>query len=170
MNSSKLSFLAILSGTVIISGCSSARLDEPTAQMPSVYKAAPVAKVQQSDLPPPAPVVEDADAGANKQVASLEPPENALELTPASVAGVWRASIGGTSCQIATPQTKFGQGYRAGPMRCPGLFSDVKSWAISGKKLSFFDSAGNPIAALYSEATGGFSGQTTSGQTVVLSR
>ena len=48
-----------------------------------------------------------------------QPPAGAPDLTASSVAGVWNATVSGQSCKVATPQTKFGQGYRAGPLRCP---------------------------------------------------
>ncbi|WP_367717494.1 hypothetical protein AB2N04_05165 [Nitratireductor sp. GISD-1A_MAKvit] len=42
---------------------------------------------------------------------------NAPEVSTGSVAGVWSVNVAGQSCRVATPQTKFGSGYRAGP-RC----------------------------------------------------
>ncbi|NWP56899.1 AprI/Inh family metalloprotease inhibitor, partial [Escherichia coli] len=84
-------------------------------------------------------------ASQGTQVASL-PPANAPDITAGSVAGVWNASLAGQSCKIATPQTKFGQGYRAGPLRCPGELANLSSWAVSGKQLTLYDAAGGTVA------------------------
>ena len=48
-----------------------------------------------------------------------EPPAAAPDLTAGSVAGVWNASVSGQTCKVATPQTKFGAGFRAGPLALP---------------------------------------------------
>jgi hypothetical protein len=150
---------------------------------PAPLRAAPSGAVSQSQLPPPgganqfpsapntgAPAAAAPNAApGNTQVASL-PPENAPDLTPGSVAGVWNASMGGQSCKIATPQTKFGQGYRAGPLRCPGELANLSSWSVSGKQLTLYDAAGGTVARLYSSGSAKFDGQTSGGQNVSLSR
>ena len=134
--------------------------------------------VSQSELPPPdnfpaAPnnsVSSSAPQQQQTEVASLQPPANASDLTPGAIAGVWKASVGGLNCQIATPQTKYGQGYRAGPLHCPEAFSKVASWAVSGKQLNFYDGAGSAVATLYSAGPSRFEGNTVNGQAVILSR
>ena len=94
----------------------------------------------------------------------------AADLTAGSVAGVWSVSVAGQSCRVATPQTKFGQGYRAGPLGCPAPMDGVKSWNVAGKQLSLYDESGNALARLYSSGAERFDGQTTSGQPISLSR
>ena len=79
---------------------------------------------------------------------------NAPDLTPSSVAGVWNVSVSGQSCQVATSQTKFGEGYRAGPLRCPAPVDGVKSWNVAGKQLSLYDESGSVVARLYSSGAG----------------
>ena len=117
---------------------------------------------------PDAPGGEDGLEGSQTQVAALE--QNAADITTGSVAGVWNASISGQSCRIATPQTRFGQGYRAGPLRCPAPLDGVKSWNVAGKQLALYDDGGNVLARLYSSGGERFDGQTTSGQPISLSR
>ncbi len=68
------------------------------------------------------------------------------------------------AARFATPQTKFGQGYRAGPPRCPGELANLSSWAVSGKQLVLYDAAGGAVARLYSSAPSKFDGQTSGGQ------
>src|SRR5690606_14920104 len=115
-----------------------------------------------------APGAENMPSGQNTQVAALE--QGAAEISSGAVAGVWNASVSGQSCRIATPQTKFGQGYRAGPLRCPAPLDGVKSWNVSGKQLALYDGNGSVLARLYSAGGSRFDGQTSSGQPVSLAR
>ncbi|RWE29183.1 protease inhibitor Inh/omp19 family protein, partial [Mesorhizobium sp.] len=108
--------------------------------------------VTQNQLPPPAA------------------PAGAADLTAASVAGVWNASVSGQSCKVATPQTKFGAGYRAGPLHCPSPIDGIKSWNVSGKQLTLYDENGGPLARLYSSGGEKFDGQTSNGLPISLTR
>ena len=166
-----------------LAGCQSDRfsgMDSRGAPPPLV--GAPAGQVTAGQLPPPGqPGATDpsqfpeAPGGQNAQqqppetqVAALE--QNAPEITTGSVAGVWNASVSGQSCRIATPQTRFGQGYRAGPLRCPAPLDGVKSWNVSGKQLALYDDNGGVLARLYSSGGERFDGQTSSGLPVSLSR
>ena len=179
MGTLKVNLLAVAAVGIVLAGCQSSRMDTVDApSAPAPLQAAPSGSVSQSKLPPPGgnqfPTAPNTAANApgapaNTQVASL-PPENAPDLTVGSVAGVWNASMGGQSCKIATPQTKFGQGYRAGPLRCPGELATLSSWSVSGKQLTLYDAAGGTVARLYSSGSSKFDGQTSGGQNLSLSR
>ena len=117
---------------------------------------------------PAAPGTDGTETPGDTQMASLG--ESAPEISAGGVAGVWNASVSGQSCRIATPQTRFGAGYRAGPLRCPAPLDGVKSWNVSGNQLSLYDEGGNALAQLYSAGSESFQGQTSSGQPVSLSR
>lgn len=166
-----------------LSGCMGSRLGSlnTAPRAPAPLAAAPTGTVTASQLPPPAaagtaggaafPEAPDAPGGTplseeELQVAAASAPE----ITAGSVAGVWSASVAGQSCRVATPQTKFGQGYRAGPLRCPAPLDGVKSWNVSGKQLALYDEGGNVLARLYSSGDARFDGQTTTGQPISLSR
>lgn len=183
MGISKASLLSLAAAGILMAGCQSSRfgnLDTVSpAPPPSPLQAAPAGSVQKGNLTAPdvsqyptAPT--DSMSGGvpgagGTQVASL-PPETAPTLTAGSVAGVWNASLGGQSCKIATPQTKFGQGYRAGPLRCPGELANLASWAVNGKQLTLYDGSGSTVASLYSSGASRFDGQTSGGQSLSLSR
>ncbi len=81
-------------------------------------------------------------------------------MTVGAVAGVWSVSTGGGACKVATPQTKYGQGFRAGDAEMPGDMANVKSWNVAGKQLVFYDENGGKIATLYQSSPGKFDGQT----------
>lgn len=178
MTYSKSSLIIFASAAILLSGCTTSRFENNNVDNypPAAIPRAPMSgSVEQSDLPPTGdyPNMPNNSAlsnGAQSQVAIATAPANASDLTPASVAGVWTATVGGMKCRIATPQTKYGQGYRAGVLQCPAAFSNVNSWAVSGKQLNFYDSAGNAVASLYSSNPSRFEGRTTSGLPVVLSR
>jgi len=153
-----------------------------TTPPPAPIRAAPSDPVSQTPLAPPEGYSTEypsaPSGGGDTQMAGLDPqPQGSwdaitsgIELTPALVAGVWRAEVDGLPCQIATPMTKFGQGYRAGPMRCPVALTGVNSWNIEGTRLVFYNREGAVMAQLSSSNGTGFSGRTVSGSTLTLSR
>lgn len=165
---------------LVLAGCQSdrfSRIDSRPAPLP----AAPAGTVTAGQLPPPvqpgttdpsqfpeAPGTAGNEPADGTQIAALE--QNAADISAGSVAGVWNATISGQSCRVATPQTRFGQGFRAGPLRCPAPLDGVKSWNVSGKQLALYDEGGNVLARLYSSGGSRFDGQTSSGQPVSLSR
>ena len=170
-----------------LAGCTSSRLSGDNSLEP--LTAAPSGVVQQSQLPPPtkptAPQVATTDpsqfpaapttpgaasatTATGTQVASAAP--SGPDLTVSGVAGVWNVNVAGQSCKVATPQTKYGQGFRAGPLRCPGEVANVKSWNVSGKQLTLYDESGSAVARLFSSGGAGFNGQTTGGSAISLTR
>lgn len=185
MGISKASLLTVAVAGILMAGCQSSRFDNQNANYPAVpLRPAPSGTVQKQPLTPTNPnqfpaaptTTTGMDGNMNaglpesgQQVASL-PPETAPTLTAGSVAGVWTANLSGQSCKIATPQTKFGQGYRAGPLRCPGELASLASWAVNGKQLNLYNANGDTVASLYSSGAGRFDGQTSGGQPLSLSR
>lgn len=163
-----------------LAGCQSQRFSGVDTQ-PAPLTPAPAGTVTAGQLPPPvqpgttdpsqfpaAPGATTTNPTDPSQVAALE--QAAPEITSSSVAGVWNASVSGQSCRVATPQTKFGQGFRAGPLRCPAPLDGVKSWNVEGKQLALYDESGGVIARLYSSGEGRFDGQTTTGVPLSLTR
>jgi hypothetical protein len=179
MTFSKTGLVAVSLAALIASGCSTSRFSSMDDQQPAPLPPAPAGTVTGNLLPPPAaPGTADASqfptAPANSQVASLPPdgsaPAGAPDLTAASVAGVWNASVSGQSCKVATPQTKFGAGYRAGPLHCPAPIDGIKSWNVAGKQLTLYDENGGTLARLYSSGGEKFDGQTSTGLPISLTR
>lgn len=170
---SKLGLVAASFMALAVAGCQSSRFSEPSTA-PAPLPPAPSGTVTGGSLPPPitpAPASQFPTA-PQTQMASLPPQAaaNAPDITAGGVAGVWNASVSGQSCRIATPQTKFGQGFRAGPLRCPAPLDGVKSWNVSGKQLTLYDENGGTLASLYSSGDARFDGQTSNGLPVSLSR
>ncbi len=173
--------IVAIGAALLASGCSSTRFSSMDNTRPEPLQPAPSGTISSNQLPPPTgpsvpgdPSQFPAAPQQNTQVASLPPdgsaPATAADLTPASVAGVWTVNVSGQSCKVATPQTKFGQGYRAGPLRCPAPVDGVKSWNVAGKQLTLYDQDGGTLARLYSSGGGRFDGQTSNGQPIALTR
>ncbi|PWJ74819.1 protease inhibitor Inh [Pseudaminobacter salicylatoxidans] len=179
MSFSRAGLLAVSLAALVAAGCQSSRMSSFDSQ-PAPLTPAPTGQVTTGQLPPPvAPGSTDASQfpaapGTETQVAALPPSSGpaagAPDLTAGSVAGVWNVNISGQSCRVATPQTKFGQGYRAGPLRCPAPVDGVKSWNVAGKQLTLYDENGGTLARLYSSGPEKFDGQTESGLPISLSR
>ena len=190
----KSAALAALS-MLLLAGCQSTRMDSIDTAPTPVY-AAPAGTVTQNQLPAPsspapvvvgqatpgviAPGISDPNAfpaapvAPGAPAAGTKPVEVAsaggADVTVSSVAGVWSVSLAGQNCKVATPQTKYGQGFRAGPLKCPGEMANVKSWNVAGKQLSLYDENGATIARLFTTTPGRFDGQTTGGSPISLSR
>ena len=187
MGLTKTGALAATLLALALAGCQSerfSRLDTRQPVAPAPLSPAPVGTVTAGQLPPPTQPGVQAGAvnpsqfpaapgattqpAAGTQMTAVDP--NAPELSAGSVAGVWNASVAGQSCRIATPQTSFGQGYRAGPLRCPAPLDGVKSWNVEGSQLALYDDSGGVLARLSSSGPEAFDGQTSTGQPVSLSR
>jgi hypothetical protein len=157
---------------VLLAGCQSSRFNQVESR-PAPLPAAPSGTVSSATLPPPAtptpPTVTD-PALDQMAAAPAAPPVDAPDLTPGTVGGVWTVSVSGQSCKIATSQTKYGSGFRAGPLRCPAPVDGVKSWNVAGKQLSLYDENGGVMARLYSSGPEKFDGQTESGVPISFSR
>jgi len=176
---SKTGIAALAVAALLATGCNSTRLSSMNTQAEPL-EAAPAGQVTASALPPPAaPGTTDPSAfptapGASTDMAALpsatDAGANAPDISAGSVAGVWNATVSGQSCKVATPQTKFGAGFRAGPLRCPAPVDGVKSWNVVGKQLSLYDESGSVLARLYSSGPSKFDGQTSTGLPISLSR
>ncbi len=172
--------LVLTAAAVVMAGCSSARfssLNTRSTRIAEPLQPAPAGTVTAGQLPPPdGATVNDPTAfpeapGATDTTQPIDvAAANAPELTPGAVAGVWNATVAGQGCRVATPQTKFGQGFRAGPLRCPPPLDMVKSWNVEGKQLALYDQDGGVLARLYSSGNERFDGQTAAGLPVSLTR
>lgn len=169
MLTTRTAAIVVAVATLALAGCQSSRMSSLDTQ-PAPLPPAPSGKVTNQDLPPPAAATQTPPAETQTQVASAEPPANAPDVTVNTVTGVWKASVGGQSCQLATSLTKYGSNNRAAALRCPAPLDSVKAWNVSGKQLTLFDDGGSPLARLYSTGAEKFSGQTTTGTAISLSR
>ena len=177
MPNSKSALMAVSLAALALAGCTSERFSPAGSnRAPAPLAAAPSGTVTSNQLPPPSAATNASEfpeaPQQDTQVAALDPnaAANAPDVSTGSVAGVWNVNVSGQSCRVATPQTKFGAGYRAGPLRCPAPMDGVKSWNVEGKQLAFYDANGGVLARLYSSGGERFDGQTTSGQPISLTR
>ena len=180
MTFSRPGLIAVSLAALLAGGCSSTRFSSMDSTQPAPLEPAPSGTISSSQLPPPAqPGASDpsqfpAAPQNNTQVAALPPngaaPAGAPDLTASSVAGVWNVNVSGQNCKVATPQTQFGSGYRAGPLHCPPPMDSVKSWNVAGKQLTLYDQDGGTLARLYSSGGEKFNGQTSNGLPISLTR
>jgi hypothetical protein len=177
MTFSRSGLIAVSLSALLASGCSTSRF--PSDTTPEPLTPAPAGTVTGDALPPPTGPAAGSQfpsaPGTTTDIAAATPapaapPPNAPDVTATSVAGVWNATVSGQSCKVATPQTKFGAGFRAGPLRCPAPLDGVKSWNVAGKQLALYDADGGVLARLYSSGAERFDGQTQSGVPISLSR
>lgn len=167
----KINTLALMVVALAASGCMRMGEENTYPVYRGNYGSVPPQEVIQSELPPPGGASNMMTAPNENYISSTNASlTNGAAIMPAAISGVWRASVNGMTCQIATPQTKFGNFYRAGPLHCPAALGAIRSWAIvNNNQLVFYDANGGSVATLYSNGSG-FNGQTATGSPVTLSR
>ena len=167
MTFSRTGFLAVALASLALAGCQSDRMS--SLGQPAPLPASPAGTVTSTQLPPPAGPAGQFPAAPGSQMAAA-PATTAPDLTAGGVACVLNATVSAQTCKVATPQTKFGAGFRAGPLRCPAPIDGVKSWNVSGKQLTLHNADGSVLARLYSSGPEKFDGQTESGLPISLTR
>ena len=137
--------------------------------------------------PPPGTVLgpdgEAIAADDAQQLASLEPtPEEvaqaarqaeteAVDIQPSDLAGGWRVSSGGSSCQLITSQTAWTGGFRASTRGCANpTLASIGAWNVNGRQVVLLDGEGTQIATLFGASKTQFNGQTTTGQAISFGR
>lgn len=177
----RIGMVAVTFAALTLAGCQSQRFAPMQSQgrVAQPLTPAPAGTVTSQQLPPPGGPTDPgafpepprgADASSSQQVASAAGAAGGAPLTAGRIAGVWDVSVSGQGCRIATPQTRFGQGFRAGPLRCPAPLDSVRSWNVDGSQLALYDQSGSVLARLYHSGGERFDGQTTNGQSVSFSR
>lgn len=171
---SKSVLVAVVLCSTALAGCQSSRMSSMGTQ-PEPLPAAPSGTITSGQLPPPAAPGGFPEAPQNPQVAAVSPtpatpPANAPAVTKNAMLGSWNTSVSGSSCQVFLSLTKFGNASRGGSRGCSGDMQRMRSWDVQGSQVVMFDETGNQLASLYSSGANRFDGQTTSGQSISLSR
>lgn len=181
--------LAVSLAALTLAGCQSSRFgsvySRPPAQTYEPLTPAPVGGVEQGQLPPPGSAAGTADPSQFPD-APLAPGEVAgetgdgsgteiaaaggTELSRDALVGAWKVSTGGQSCQMFMALTKWTGGYRAASRGCPGEAASVAAWDVNGSQVVLSDSNGDTVARLYASGGETYSGQTTGGQNILLTR
>ncbi|OXT02308.1 hypothetical protein B7H23_05225 [Notoacmeibacter marinus] len=183
--------IAVSVAALTLAGCTSSRFDgaynQPAASpAPQPLQPAPVQTVQSNQLPPPvdpATAAQSADPLGNPtdgsvDVAAVSPtPESSPSVSAAGapiskgeVVGNWKTQAGGASCQMFLTLTKYGSASRGGTRGCSGDLANLRGWDVKGSQLVLYDESGGTIGRLYGAGPGRYSGQTSSGTPVTLSR
>lgn len=188
--------IAVGVAALTLAGCTSSRFDgaynQPAAApKPQPLQPAPVQTVQSNQLPPPVdPATASATADGDPNdplntstdgsvdVAVVSPtPSSSPSVTAAGapiskgeVVGNWKTQAGGASCQMFLTLTKYGSASRGGTRGCSGDLANLRGWDVKGSQLVLYDESGGTIGRLYGAGPGRYSGQTSSGTPVTLSR
>ncbi len=187
----------ILTAGVVLAGCQSSRLGAlQTQPSPAPITAAPAGTVTSGQLPPPVqpdaatqapaatpPAGDFPEVPENTQVAAAPVPETPATPTPSvqpvatqapvskeALVGAWKVATSGSSCQMFMALTPWSGGFRAAARGCPGDAASVSTWNVAGNQVVLSDSSGNKVATLFSNGSGGYSGQTNGGSQISFSR
>lgn len=156
-----------------LAGCQRTSSDYGSSSLPPL-QAQPVPPVQSGQLPPPGVQGSQFPAPPTSQTATMTanaaPPGTAMDFTKEQLVGNWRVANGSSSCDMFLTLTNLGGGSRGGTRRCVGPLTTMGAWDVANKQLLLKDRDGNVIGTLYKTADNQFSGSTSSGQPISLSR
>lgn len=167
-----------------LTACQSERMGRLNTQ-PAPLTPAPVAPVEQEQLPPPSqpdpqpsgfPAAPGEEVSDQPEVAStdptapLTPPPGSAPVTKNSLVGSWKTRSGGSTCQMFLTLTKYGNGSRGGTRGCAGDMANVRGWDVKGAQVVLYNENGDTVARLYKSGNEKLDGTTSSGQSVSIFR
>jgi hypothetical protein len=159
-----------------LAGCQRTEYSSSNYSPPPI-QAAPVPSVQAGQLPdatsgsqfPAAPTANAPAPGAVQQQ-NMAMAASAMDVTKESMVGSWKVANGGSTCDMFLTLTNLGSGSRGGTRGCVGPLTAMGSWEVSGKQVVLKDRDGNTLGSVYKTADSRFTGSTSSGQPISLSR
>ena len=173
----------IAAACLALTACQSSRIGALNTQpVIAPLPPQPAGNVQQGTLPPvgsdqfpEAPQVETPELPETAAVdpATGEPPAaptGGAPVTREALVGAWKVSTAGSSCQMFMALTQWTGGFRAASRGCPGDAARIAAWDVSGAQVVLKDSTGDTVARLFASGNNRYSGSTSSGQAITLSR
>ena len=168
--------IAVVAAGLLLASCGTDRMDTvDTTMKPEPLEAQPVQSVESGQLPDPTtdtsqfPTKPENEVALNQQ-ATDQMAATALDVKKESMVGSWKVSANGVSCQMFLTLTNLGSGSRGGTRGCGNELALMNSWEVAGKQVSVKDRNGNLIATFYKTADNQFSGKSSTGTPVSLSR
>jgi hypothetical protein len=168
--------IAVVAAGLLLASCGTDRMDTvDTTMRPEPLEAAPVQTVESGQLPDPTtdtsqfPTKPENEVALNQQQTD-QMAATALDVKKESMVGSWKVSASGASCQMFLTLTNLGSGSRGGTRGCANELALMNSWEVAGKQVTVKDRNGNLIATFYKTAENQFSGRSSTGAPISLSR
>lgn len=168
--------IAVVAAGLLLASCGTDRMDTvDTTMKPEPLEAQPVQTVESGQLPDPTtdtsqfPTKPANDPTLNQQQ-NTQLAAAALDVKKESMVGSWKVSANGVSCQMFLTLTNLGSGSRGGTRGCGNELALMNSWEVAGKQVTVKDRNGNLIATFYKTAENQFSGSSSTGSQISLSR
>lgn len=168
--------IGVCCATLALSGCFGSR------KQPDPLPPAQTAPVRTTALPPPpdeepAPIAQEPLPDATEveeetPAASVPAESQALEIGRTDLLGGWALSSGGETCQLFMSLTTWTGGYRASTRGCNGpQLAAISAWDLNGKTVTLKGGDGAlPVASLVATSPQNFSGATSDGASITVSR
>ncbi|MFN4010691.1 MAG: protease inhibitor Inh/omp19 family protein [Pannonibacter sp.] len=137
---------------------------QPLVPAPGAVTTDPMAPLPGTPAAPAAP-------GPVAALPATPAPADSREIGRNDMLGGWKIASGSSNCMLFMTLTTWSGGYRANTRGCnDATLAGVSAWDLSGKQVVLKDGSGGEIARLYSTSGERFSGQTSTGSAVSLSR
>lgn len=168
--------IAVVATGLLLASCGTDRMDTvDTTMKPEPLEAQPVQTVESGQLPDPTtdtsqfPTKPENEVASNQQAAD-QLAAAALDVKKESMVGSWKVSANGANCQMFLTLTNLGSGSRGGTRGCGNELALMNSWEVAGKQVTVKDRNGNLIATFFKTAENQFSGRSSTGTPISLSR
>lgn len=168
--------IAVVAAGLLLASCGTDRMDTvDTTMRPEPLEAQPVQTVETGQLPDPTtdtsqfPTKPATDPALTQQQTD-QMAAAALDVKKESMVGSWKVSANGANCQMFLTLTNLGSGSRGGTRGCGNELALMNSWEVAGKQVTVKDRNGNLIATFFKTAENQFSGKSSTGNPISLSR
>lgn len=168
--------IAVVAAGLLLASCGTDRMDTvDTTMRPEPLEAQPVQTVETGQLPDPTTdtsqfPTKPANDPALTQQQTDQMAAAALDVKKESLVGSWKVSANGANCQMFLTLTNLGSGSRGGTRGCGNELALMNSWEVAGKQVTVKDRNGNLIATFFKTAENQFSGKSSTGTPISLSR
>lgn len=165
-------------------GACETTFSNPFANRTSAPPPFPAGAVEQSTLPPPGGVAGDPLTplpGGGTQVGAVDggaapapmtaPAGGGASIGRTDLLGGWTVASASDTCQLFMSLTSWSGGYRATTRGCGSeTLQGISAWNLEGQQVSLLNDSGSTVARLTAISKTQFSGQTTAGEAVSVSR
>ena len=168
--------IAVVAVGLLLASCGSDRMDTvDTTMRPEPLEAQPVQSVESGQLPDPTTDTSQFPTKpANDPTLAVAQTDQmaatAMDVKKEAMVGSWKVSANGANCQMFLTLTNLGSGSRGGTRGCGNELALMNSWEVAGKQVSVKDRNGNLIATFFKTAENQFSGKSSTGAPISLSR
>ena len=164
-------WVALISASLIVSGCAGTNLIPEWLRSPQTAKSRPVEADAPAQDTESTPVADDPAEAGVQQVAAKENAGPAVKIGRADLLGGWKVTAGNDNCQLFMSLTGWAGGYRATTRGCSANpLVAVQAWSLNGEEVALLNGSGETVVRLIAAEKTRLNGRTGDGLGVLVFR